>query len=134
MNAHAVWDDGHGVGIPGKVLAELEVAWRQAERWNVVHFVPAACADRADVLDSLEKHLADEVAVKAARRQHTILTHSGPQWSLQPVHPGHQPEQDGQADYCSWTRGTPLPYGGDWWLACRMSGLSIPMLAHEQTK
>ena len=133
MNAYAVWDDGHGVGIPGKVLAALEVAWRQAERWNVVQYHPDSSADNTEVLDAIELHLNESVGLQAARNQRSILTHSGPQWSLQPVRPGAQPERNERADYCPWTRGTPLPDGGGWWLVCRMSGLSIPLLPHEET-
>lgn len=133
MSAHAVWDDGHGVGIPGKVLAELEVAWRQAERWGVPAFIPDAVADQPEILDVVERNLREAVAVQAAKQQRSILTHSGPRWSLQPVHGGQQAERDERADYCPWTRGTPLPNGGAWWLVCRMSGLSIPLLPHEES-
>ena len=134
MNAHAVWDDGHGVGIPGKVLAELEAAWRQAERWNASPaFVPDDLVDQPEYLDAIEENLRLDVAVRAAKQQRAIVAHSGPRWSLQPARPGAGAERDPQADYCPWTRGTPLPEGGAWWLVCRMSGLSIPLLPHEET-
>lgn len=132
MTAHAVWDDGHGVGIPGKVLAELEVAWRQAERWGVHYDVPDGVADQPKILDLVEQDLDRTVAVQAAEQRRSILTHSGPRWSLQPARPGAKAERDERADYCPWTRGTPLPEGGAWWLVCRMSGLSIPLLPHEE--
>lgn len=133
MNAYATWNDGHMVAIPDKVLAELEVAWRQAERWGIPHFLPDRHADSPRILDSIEQHLNEAVALEAAKKQRSILTHSGPRWSLQPFRPGHQAEPDELADYCPWTRGTPLPDGGAWWLVCRMSGLSIPLLPHEET-
>jgi len=133
MNARAFWDDGHQVAVPGHILAELEVAWRQAERWSIPHFLPDVCAGQPDVLDSVERNLNEAIVRQAAERQRSILTHSGPRWSLQPAQPGAQPERDEQADYCPWTRGTPLPDGGAWWLVCRMSGLSIPLLSNKET-
>jgi hypothetical protein len=133
MNAYAVWDDGHQVAIPGKRLAELEVAWRQAERWSDHYATPDRIADQPALLDLIERDLGRGVAVQAAEQQRSILTHSGPRWSLQPAHPGRQAERDEAADYCPWTRDTPLPDGGAWWLVCRMSGLSIPLLPAEVT-
>lgn len=133
MTARAFWDDGHQVSIPGKVLAELEVAWRQAERWGVPHFAPDAIANQPEILDVVERQLNEDVIRQAAQRQRSILTHTGPRWSLQPFRPGRQAEQDERADYFPWTRGAPLPEGGGWWLVCRMSGLSIPLLPHEET-
>lgn len=133
MNAHAVWDDGHGVGIPGEMLAELEIAWRQAERWSAApDFVPDHHASSPEVLDAVERCMSETVALHAAEKQRSILTNSGPRWSLQPVRHGEDLERDAGADYCPWTRGTPLPDGGGWWLVCRMSGLSIPLLPHEE--
>jgi hypothetical protein len=131
MSARAFWDDGHQVSIPGKVLTGLEAAWRQAERWSVQHFLPDSDAGLPRILDSVEQHMDETVALEAAKKRRSILTHSGPRWSLQPVRPGAQPERDERADYCPWTRGTPLPEGGAWWLVCRMSGLSIPLLPEE---
>lgn len=133
MNAYATWNDGHQVAIPGKVLADLEVAWRQAERWGIHHAAPDAVADQPEFLDVVERDLGRAVAVKAVKQRRSILTHSGPRWSLQPARSGARAERDEHADYCPWTRGTPLPEGGAWWLVCRMSGLSIPLLPHEET-
>lgn len=134
MSTRAMWDDGHQVSIPGKVLAELEVAWRQAERWSAPpDFVPDHHASSPEVLDAVERLMSETVALHAAEKQRSILTSSGPRWSLQPARSGHPAERDERADYCPWTRGTPLPEGGAWWLVCRMSGLSIPLLPHEET-
>lgn len=132
MNTYATWNDGHTVSIPGKVLAELEVAWRQADRWHVVEHHGDAAANSPDILDAIEDYLIERASMQAAKSQRSILTHSGPKWSLQPWRHGTIPERDKQADYCPWTRGTPLPEGGAWWLVCRMSGLSIPLLPHEE--
>ncbi len=135
MNAYATWNDGHMVAIPDKVLAELEVAWRQVECWNAPpDFVPDHHADSPEILDAVERFMGEAVALEAAKKQRSILTNSGPRWSLQPVrHGALMREHDERADYCPWTRGTPLPDGGAWWLVCRMSGLSIPLLPHEET-
>jgi hypothetical protein len=134
MTGQATWDDGHGVGIPGKVLAELEVAWRKAERWSDHYATPDHVADQPALLDLIERDLGRGVAVQAAEQQRSILTHSGPRWSLQPANSSAQAERDERADYCPWTRGTPLPDGGAWWLVCRMSGLSIPHLPEETSR
>ncbi|GHH57822.1 hypothetical protein [Lentzea cavernae] len=128
MNRYATWNNGLMVAIPDTALTELELAWRQAEPWHEVQFVPEGVASQVADLDTLARHVSEIAVLQVARQQRTILTHSGVKWSLQAVQPRSVPERDARADTCSWEPGTPLPQGGAWWIACRVFGLSIPLL------
>lgn len=140
MNAHAVWDDGHGVGIPGKVLGDLEVAWRGVQAWSIARQYPDPLHDDAGFLDHVERELTEEVVRGAVKAGRALLTNSGPAWSVRPASYaefGQQVEFSVAAESLAWERGERLPYlrsHGPTWLMCRMSGLSIPLLPHEQTK
>lgn len=132
MNVRAFWDDGHQVSIPGKILAELENAWRGAQSWRIARKVADPLAGDTAYLDHLEQHLLEEVTREAAKRGRALLTNSGPLWT---VWPAALSDAGGPADFdeatagYEWTRGARLPFAGDAvWLMCRMSGLSIPLL------
>jgi hypothetical protein len=139
VSAHAVWDDGHDVSVPGNVLAAFEIAWRGVQSWSIAQQYPDPLHDDPGFLDHVEQGLAEEVVRGATKAGRALLTNSGPAWSVRPARYAEFGQQVGfsvAAESFAWQRGTPLPYlrgHGPTWLMCRMSGLSIPLLPHEVT-
>lgn len=131
----ASWADCTPVAIPPERLAQLETAWRQAERWNIAHQVADPLHDDFAFLDHLEQHLLEEVVRGAVKAGRALLTNTGPLWTVRPLAFGGVGERvdfEEAALGIEWKRGAPLPFAGDpVWLMCRMSGLSIPLLPEE---
>jgi hypothetical protein len=103
--------------------------------WRVSYKAPGELADDAAWLDRIEQDLLETVVRDAARKHRALLTSSGPLWTVRSFPPGSVAPSDFEeaATGAVWKRGTRLPSdSGPVWLMCRMSGLSIPMLAQVE--
>mgnify|MGYP001564766451 CR=1 FL=1 len=111
----------HVVGLDD-LHAHLETVWPQAQRWSSpTMVVRKEAAASSSFLQFTEQQLVTDASARLARSGRSMLTTTGPQWT----------ELDcgelGPAVERPWRHGDPI----EWDLACRMSGLSIPLLTEE---
>lgn len=111
--------------LPNDLLAHLDQAWAQRQQWSVTQ--KAAIPGPPEMFTEVEKWLVREAGQRAAEKQLTLLTSTGPRWFARPVSFAAAAE----AGERPWTPGAALPSGSHWQAVCRMSGWAVPTYTEE---
>ena len=117
--------------LPVDLLSYLDKAWAQRVRFSQAASLPTEVG--IEVFSQFEQDLTMNAGVEAAKRNLTLLTTTGPVWTVLPFSgvPPTVKHDEATSQEHSWRPGTPLPEGMQYLAVCRISGWAVPTFAEE---